>query len=421
MQRSKALLAFVGACVAVAAVVTLCGEDSSPVTRAVTREENHPSSGFSKPKPRKWLTGEKTTPHQNIVNLKAYAVEAFDQVKIYALSEATKSKQMGIILQILLRYGKHKMKKKIVMEYADIMGKLRARHPIGLGNYFLNSMNDALLRGTGALIYSSGSKRGSGLDENYGDLILLDSKAMGMTSRPRYFSTIAVRLVAFLAMRAEVYKRADNADAYAAVQYLKDKKHKRYKTFFAREMLKVRTAQAKLFKKIWQKAKVAEIAAFKKLFAKNHKAKFKLVRVQTPAGTAAAVETAKKLGWLKDSTFPTVSQIKAAADKKARAFLKHVKRSQVGLSTVVSKLESKAKKPLSKKAQAKKDAKGPKCIGWREVTGCNPKSKVVSKSSCSKTIGDAKAGYCECRGNKKLKVGCAHAEFTCKEMCDFQL
>merc|ERR1712070_1051700 len=78
-------------------------------------------------------------------------------------------------------------------------------------------------------------------------------------------------------------------------------------------------------------------------------------------------------------------------------------------------------KPLSKKAQAKKDAKGPKCIGWREVTGCNPKSKVVSKSSCSKTIGDAKAGYCECRGNKKLKVGCAHAEFTCKEMCDFQL
>merc|ERR1711865_62957 len=426
MQTSKALVACVCACVAIAAVVTLCSEDSS----AIAKEDKRPrsgyqaSSGFTKLVPHKWLTGEKTTPHQNIVNFKAYCVEAYDSVKVYAGTEGRRSKQTGIILKILASYGAKKMGKSIVMEYAGIMGAMRAAHPIGFGNYFIKSLNDALLRGTGALVFSAKS----GLDENFGDLVVMDARAMGMTSRPRYFATLAVKLVGFLAMRAEVYKRADNADAYAAVRYLKDKKHKRYKSFFARSLEKVRAAQKVLFDKIWRKAKKSEIAAFKKMYKKNHKARFELVRVQTPAGMQQALKTAKKVGWLKDSTFPTMKQIKAAADKKAAEFMKHVRKSQITLPKVIAKLAKKAGKPLSKKDQAKKDAKGPKCIGWREVTGCSKKkattAKVVGKASCTKTIGGAKAGFCACRttaGIKKLPVGCSHAEFTCKEMCDFQL
>eukprot|EP01059_Diplonema_ambulator_P022205 TRINITY_DN3722_c0_g1_i1.p1 TRINITY_DN3722_c0_g1~~TRINITY_DN3722_c0_g1_i1.p1 ORF type:complete len:627 (+),score=246.79 TRINITY_DN3722_c0_g1_i1:36-1883(+) len=60
------------------------------------------------------------------------------------------------------------------------------------------------------------------------------------------------------------------------------------------------------------------------------------------------------------------------------------------------------------------------CIGWKQTSGCDPKSTVEEHASkdCSEKVYNGASGFCECEGGKRHEFTCEHEDLTCQQVCE---
>lgn len=126
---------------------------------------------------------------------------------------------------------------------------------------------------------------------------------------------------------AQVESHAKNADMLAAAIFLKSKSYGHYESFLQRELAKVERKMRQEYNFVAKTAFAAEEDAFKTAYEANRKAFFEHVQAMSMAAQSASNEAASSFdgGW----TPPSYEEMKALADKHAKAFTEKYAHSKV--------------------------------------------------------------------------------------------
>merc|ERR1711988_1855007 len=297
----------------------------------------------------------------NVRALKTYSLAAYDKAVDFKNSHASLSKQA--LVDLIIAYGKPSKKaENIVTQYADVTGKLKTVYTAGIGKYLLDHCDKAVVFGSGATVESR-NVIGAWVAQ-------FNANSLGLNSPPHYFRTLAVKLSDYQQQKIKVDALSKNADAEAAAAWLMKGTRKKYKSFLARIVAKVKARSEKLWKKVIKSAEKAE----KKKWKESKKLHF-----QPPSGVAGASKEYARLA--KKLKMPSLSEMKKAAEKLAKQWQKRKKSTAKSIKKVIKKIEKKDEDKDNKKAAAAKTADAAK----KKAAEKDAKKKTAKQEAKKKT------------------------------------
>jgi hypothetical protein len=257
--------------------------------------------------------------HKNLVNLKAYSVAVHSKV-----SDMLSHKHSSVI-PFINAFGKDPNNKNIILEYSKIFAQTSDAYDSGLGRYMLHHMNDAVLNGNGVVA-----------TPDHGKHYVLDNTVLGLQTLPNYMKKLKVSVMHYTEAQGKMTKLSENADTYAAAQYLRGKHAKAYESFLDREIARVDALSEAHEHGYVLAAFDAEVTAYKTSYAANTATKLLHVAVQPPAGMEAAQGAVDADKWVA----PSINKIRAAAKANAALFMKNLHAKLSGTAEVVKNQEA---------------------------------------------------------------------------------
>jgi len=265
---------------------------------------------------------------KNLIDFKSYCISAYPDIR--SQMDKVGTKQAGELLHFMARYGedgrdngsgRFHLPANIIVEYSNLLAQFRKRNPFGLLAYLFDKLNDSLLSGKGVLKTQHGGvyvcTTLCGL--KYGELVMIDHKALGLTQEPAFVKRIAQLKVDYYTARGRVEPKCVGADVKASGMFLQNKIMGHYQSFFIRQLNKNYAKMAKIFNGIVKISLAAEKKAFVDEYTANRKAVFAQVYKQATAGRTSAQAARDKVAWIP----PSIAQMKIAAKKAAAKWLKH--------------------------------------------------------------------------------------------------
>jgi hypothetical protein len=269
------------------------------------------------------LAAKSTKVHDNVVAFKAYCVAAFDSVHDL-VDHKTSS-----IVPIVSQFGKDGDNKNVILEYSKLFGKAIGEFKTGMGKYMLDKLNTALLTSKadqGIVVMQPGDNL------HY----VLDYSALGLQDLPRYFKKMRVNVQDFNEAYHKIGEANSNADAMAAVAFLKGKHNEEYMSFLDREIAKQDAIKAGRFKKIADHAFKAEVTAMDGSVENNPDAILQHVAVQAPAGRDAANEA----NGIIPEVALTMAQMQANAKAAADKYMADLKDAEANTEQIITNQEN---------------------------------------------------------------------------------
>merc|ERR1712070_9050 len=386
-QMALARTAFVAVCVA----AVLCSVMSTQSETAVAEDEASV----------KMVAGSAAQVLDNIAALKSYAITAIGDAK--KLKAAAKTMKFSILANLLIKLGQVN-RKNIVTEYSDAIGELKAKYRGGFQNYILLHLDHAVTVGKGVVLTKQ--LDGTGRTSKKGLYAILDKKAIGLQSRPKYFETLAQRYSAFSAVKVKIDTISRDADHQAAAAWLGAGSKKRYKSFAETIQGKIDAKRSRFENKISSVAMDAEVAKFRTDLKKGKK-KNELAIPQpiTAVATGAAYNNKHPFNSPSEKGVKDIARKKAAGwveSNKGKKLTKVIKTVELNEAAkikkgreILKKQKLKAKMKASLRAEKKTDTAAQRLL--KEALGMvhNREMKVKEKAAKKKERADKEKAYKE--------------------------
>jgi hypothetical protein len=162
---------------------------------------------------------------------------------VYAKPKEHRSKKLpndipGLAVKLPSAASMHPHQKKtvvgnIIVDYARAMRKLKKHYNFGISKYVMLRLDNAVKSGkSDSLAHMVRTHDGA-------PMIGYSHKALGLTTRPRYFEKLAVPLTMYRTKAHEVMKQTRNADTAAAAMWLHSGEKGAYQSFMHREISKI--------------------------------------------------------------------------------------------------------------------------------------------------------------------------------------
>lgn len=319
------------ACLATFAVLNITApdedfiaEDGADIMRkALAFEELQVDAEFKK----KHAPG---TTLKNIMDFKAFCMGAYVTTRAL-MQKYPKKGPASAVLDFIAQIGQSghwegdgdaKLPANIVGEYVKIMSAMKKVNYEGVNAYVFDRMDDAILRGTGAIKFErslnafAASPWGDAV--TVGPLVALDKKAMGLTVDPPFVEELAQSIADFDVNRAKVETKCSGADVLASAMFYQNKGKGHYTSFLNREINKVYNKMMREFHIVANYSLHAQVQEFELVYRQARKAVFAQIFKPTNAGYDAAMKKREELAWAP----PTMAVLKARAKAHATAWLK---------------------------------------------------------------------------------------------------
>jgi len=384
-QMALARTAFVAVCVA----AVLCSVMYIQSETAVAEDEASV----------KMVAGSAAQVLDNIAALKSYAITAIGDAK--KLKAAAKTMKFSILANLLIKLGQVN-RKNTVTEYSDAIGELKAKYRGGFQNYILLHLDHAVTVGKGVVLTKQ--LDGTGRTSKKGLYAILDKKAIGLQSQPKYFETLAQRYSAFSAVKVKIDTISRDADHQAAAAWLGAGSKKRYKSFAETIQGKIDAKRSRFENKISSVAMDAEVAKFRTDLKKGKK-KNELAIPQpiTAVATGAAYNNKHPFNSPSEKGVKDIARKKAAGwveSNKGKKLTKVIKTVELNEAAkikkgreILKKQKLKAKMKASLRAEKKTDTAAQRLL--KEALGMvhNREMKVKEKAAKKKERADKEKAY----------------------------
>lgn len=274
---------------------------------------------------------------ENLVNLKAYSLGAYDDAVYVKHQHPGKG---DAILDFVLAYGLHGGQvganggkahvENIVTEYVNVLAALHAKYGKGVQAYILDHIDKSVRHVVGGPVFMKDGMtafgNGGAFGRKFGNLYALRTSALGLNDRPQITVEIAIPTARFHQFKSITAAQSENADAVAATLFMKSKAFGRFKSFLQMEIAQVEAKMRSEFGYVAHNAFAAEQEAYRKSYESTRQDFFLHVAAQAPAGRIAAKETAARSNWVA----PTMEEMVKIANAKSAAFLKTYKAADAG-------------------------------------------------------------------------------------------
>jgi hypothetical protein len=237
---------------------------------------------------------------QNIQQLKGYCVAAIDQA--LDMLEQHKTAKLSALVNLIAEFGADAASKELVVEYGQMMNKLKAGFDSkGLPIYLLDHLDQAVLSGEG-IISTTGAKA------------RFNSEELGFQEEPEYIESLEVSLSDYTSAWTTVASASSGADDQAALECLQAGTIQKYSTFLDQIKAKYAQKAQEYWEQVVKGAESAEADAFDSTSTLDD---------QSPAGLGGAAAVVAELEGKEGGSgggmqMPSDEEINAEAEKMAK-------------------------------------------------------------------------------------------------------